>query len=232
MVRGISMTESGNRVYPAGRLVPVFCANDHVRAAELTLALAQTSAEAGESVLLVDCQNGELMNCAGVTYDVSMADVLFGSAAFAEAKYVTSHENFTAIAAGAASLDSVLGSLAALSLDYDWVFIGTPTGCTPGHIRLAGAADMSLLAYDSCMDNFMRAYWMIDACRQRYPRFDPLLLSIGDADAAEETSKILIKEISTFLGAPPPYMGHMDNPEFIDEILISLQRAEPVTSAA
>lgn len=232
MVRGISMTESGNRIYPAGRLVPVFCANDHVRAAELTLSLAKTSAEAGESVLLVDCQGGELMKSAGVAYDKTIADVLFRNAEFGDAKYVTSHENFTAIAAGTATLDSVLGSLAALSLDYDWVFVGTHTGCTPGHIRLAGAADMSLLAYDSSPDNFMRAYWMIDACRQRYPRFDPLLLSIGDARAAKQTSKILIKEISAFLGAPPPYMGHMDNPEFIDVLLTSLHRAEPVTAVA
>lgn len=218
--------------YPAGRLVPVFCANDHMRAAELTLCLAKTSAKAGESVLLVDCQDGELMRSAGVAYDVTLADVLLRGVNIADAKYVTSDENFTAVVAGGASLETILGSLAALSLDYDWVFVGTPAGCTPTHVRLAGAADMSLLAYDSHPSNFMRAYWMIDACRQRHPRFDPLLLSIGDPEPAADTAKVLIKSIGDHLGAPPPYMGHMDNPAFVDELLTSIHREQLQSAVA
>ncbi len=226
------MTGQSQTYLPAGRLVPVFCANDHMRAAELTLSLAKTSAAAGESVLLVDCQSGELMQASDVDYDISLADVLFRGAEISDAKYVTPHENFTAIAAGEATLESVLGSLAALSLEYDWVFVGTSAGCTPSHVRLAGAADMSLLAYDSASDNFMRAYWMVDACRQRYPKFDPLLLSIGDAEQANESAKVLTSTIAEFLGAPPPYMGHMDNPEFIDTLITSLQDYTPHRAVA
>ncbi len=217
---------------PEGRLVPIFCANDHVRAAELTLLLAKASAGAGESVLLVDCQGGDLMQACGVVHNTTLADVLFRGAGLKDALYVTSHDKFTAISTGEASLDTVLGTLAAFSLDYDWVFVGTQAGCTPSHVRLAGAADKSLLAYDSASDNFMRAYWMIDACRQRYPRFDPLLLSMGDPESAVETAEVLTATISEFLGAPPPYMGHVDSPDMVNALIASLQTDQRRTAVA
>ena len=218
--------------YPEGRLVPVFCANDHVSAAGTTLALAQSSASAGERVLLVDCQDGALMQKAGVSYETTLADVLFHDASISDAKYITPEDHFTIIAAGAASLDMILGSLAALSLDYDWVFIGTQPGCTPGHVKLAGAADMSLLSYDSGSDHFMRAYWMIDACRKRHPRFDPLLVSVGDADIAAETATLLTQTIAEFLGAPPPYLGHLARADLSEALFASVQQAATQSAAA
>lgn len=226
------MAGLNNPNLPVGALVPVFCANDHMRAAELTLSLAKVSANAGESVLIVDCQQGAVMKASGIDHDLTLADVLFEGADIADAKHVMAHENFTAVACGAATLDTVLGSLAALSLEYDWVFVGTPAGCTPGHIRLAGAADKCLLAYDSSATHFMRAYWMIDACRQRYPKFDPLLMSIGNPSEAQETAEILTATIAEFLGAPPPYMGHMDNPDFVDTLVQSIQTFQPRSAVA
>ena len=141
-----------------------------------------------------------------------------------DAQYVTSNDHFTAIAAGDATLETVLGSLAALSLDYDWVFVATDSGCTPAHIRLTGAADVSLMAYDTHADHFMRAYWMIDACRRRYPGFDPLLMSMGKTEDAAETGALLRGNIAEFLGAAPPYIGHAGTVGHISNTLKAMVR--------
>jgi hypothetical protein len=126
-------------------------------------------------------------------------------------KYITSNEHFTAAAAGDADLDTALGSLAALSLSYDWVFVVPPAGCTPAHVRLASASDISLLAYDTASDNFMRAYWMIEAVRRRDPKFDPVVLSMGHRADAVETALMLTDTVREHLGAPPPYAGHVED---------------------
>jgi len=57
----------------------------------------------------------------------------------------------------------------------------------------------------------MRAYWMMEAVRSRAPRFDPLILSTGPADEAVETALLLSDTLRSFLGAPPPYAGHIDD---------------------
>lgn len=217
---------------PAGRLVPIFCANDHLDAADTALALAQSSASAGDRVLMVDCLGGALMRQAGVAFEATLADALRETVPLSEATYITPEDHFTIIAAGDTPLDAVLGSLAALSLDYDWVFVGTPSGFTPGHVRLAGAADMSLLAYDSASDHFMRAYWMIDACRNRYPRFDPLLVSVGDPEIAAETATLLTQTVADFLGAPPSYLGHLAGENVAGALFSSVQQAAGCSAAA
>ena len=97
------------------------------------------------------------------------------------------------------------------SLSYDWVFVVPPAGCTPAHVRLAAAADVSLLGYDTAEDNFMRAYWMIDAVRRRDPKFDPVILSMGTRQDAVETALMLTDTVREHLGAPPPYAGHAEN---------------------
>ena len=134
-------------------------------------------------------------------------------------KYVTSNEHFTAAAAGDADLDTALGSLAALSLSYDWVFVVPRTGCTPAHVRLASAADVSLLAYDTASDNFMRAYWMIEAVRRRDPKFDPVILSMGDRSDAVETALMLTDTVREHLGAPPPYSGHAEDGPIAERLI-------------
>ncbi len=231
------MSKSEQSYRPAGRLVPVFGANDHIDTAPLTLSLAKSGAASGETVLLVDCQEGNIMNQAGVIYNKTLADVLFRNADIQDAQYVTSNEHFTLMSAGDVCLSTVLGTLAAISLDYDWVFVGAPSGCSPSHVRLAGAADMSLLTYDSASDHFMRAYWMIDACRRRNPLFDPMLLSVGDLSSAPEAAELLTGTIAAFLGAPPPYMGHAEGPafaapEFSAHIIASIRNLESERAAA
>ena len=91
------------------------------------------------------------------------------------------------------------------------MFVVPPAGCTPAHVRLAAAADVSLLGYDTSGDKFMRAYWMIDAVRRRDPRFDPVLLSMGSRQDAVETALMLTDIVREHLGAPPPYAGHAEN---------------------
>lgn len=213
---------------PEGRLVPVFSANETLSTAALTLALSKSAAKRGETVLMVDCQGGALMREAGIIYGKSLSDVLFYGADLRDAKYITSNEHFTAIAAGNATLSTVLGSLAAMSLEYDWVFVGTEAGCTTDHVRLAGAADNCLLAYDTDSDNFMRAYWMIDAVRRRFPKFDPHVLSTGPHDTAVETAFALTELVADELGARPSYAGHSEDSAVLDRLLNQLsEQSEP-----
>ena len=200
------MRNSGS--LPYRNLVPVFAANEALDQTELTLQLARSAAALGETVLMLDCQNGALMREAGIVYNKTLADVIYHNADVCDVKYVTSNEHFTAVAAGNIDLEIVLGSLVALSVDYDWVFVGMPPGCTPDHVRLAGAADFSLLAFDSEGDQFMRAYWMVDAVRRHYPGFDPKIVSFGNPVTAAETSQMLQTTIGDFLGGPPEYVGH------------------------
>ena len=197
--------------HPAGRLVPVFAASDIDGQSELALKLGRHAASFGETVLMLDCNDGTMMDTAGVIYCKTIYDVLYNKAELSDVKYVTSNEHFTAAAAGDADLDTALGSLAALSLSYDWVFVVPPTGCTPAHVRLAIASDVSLLTYDTASDNFMRAYWMIDAVRQRNPKFDPVVLSMGERADAVETALMLTDTVREHLGAPPPYAGHAED---------------------
>ena len=204
-------TQKQDENHPAGRLVPVLAASEMDGHIELALALGRKAASHGETVLMLDCQQGAMMDAVGVIYHKTISDALYHGADLRDIKYVTSNEHFTAAAAGDIDLDEALGSLAALSLSYDWVFVLPPAGCTPAHVRLAAAADVGLLTFDTSGDKFMRAYWMIDAIRQREPRFDPVLLSMGPRADAVETALMLTDTVREHLGAPPPYAGHTEN---------------------
>ncbi|GEM_PF-869230 len=208
------MNVSANR--PAGRLVPVFAANEDldirpVGSANLTLALARAAAARGETVLILDQMDGQLMRAAGIISGADLSDVLAGRASILDAKYIDREGRFTAMCIGAAPLDEILGTLAALSLNYDWVFIGVKPGCTPAHVRLAAAADCALMLYDTKSDQFMRAYWMLDAIRMRLPHFDPLVLACGPIAEGRETFDLLNATVQDFLGARLTCGGLMDS---------------------
>lgn len=219
-------------IAPKQRLVPVFAASEGLEETAVTLALAKSAAARGETVLMIDCQDGRLMDQAGIIYNKTLADVFFRNADMRDVKYVTSNEHFTALAAGRMTLDILLGSLAALSLDYDWVFVGTTSGCTPAHVRLAGAAETSLICYDADTDRFMRAYWMIEAIRRRHPDYDPLLMSFGEPSSANDTALMLIETVKEFLGAPPPYIGHESDPWVAPKTLLNMIDQAKIRSAA
>lgn len=210
---------------PAGRLVPIFASGENLNANTLTLALAKAAAAKGETVLLLDCQDGALMDAAGIVYNKTLDDVIYNGADINDVKYITSNEHYTAAAAGPSGLEVILGSMAAMSLSYDWVFVGTPQGCTPAHVRLAAAADISLLAYDTEGDKFMRAYWMMEAVRSRAPKFDPLFISCGGKADAVETARMLSETVREFLGAPPPYAGHMEDIGINERLLLQMRKA-------
>ncbi|WP_409433097.1 MinD/ParA family protein [Litorimonas sp. RW-G-Af-16] len=194
---------------PAGRMVSMFCPSGDVETSyQLALRLGRKAASFGETVLMLDGCDGRMMKAAGIVYNRTLADVVYADAPLRDAMYITSNEHFTATSTGALTLDDALGSLAALSLSYDWVFVLPPEGCTPAHIRLAGASDASVMTYDTQGDHFMRAYWMLDAIRRRAPKFDPLVVSTGNVADAAETSSMLSETIRDHLGAPPPYAGH------------------------
>lgn len=217
---------------PKRQLVPVFSASRDLGETATTLSLAKAAAARGETVLMIDCQGGALMREAGIIYNKTLADVFFRDADMRDVQYVTSNEHFTAIAAGKMNLNILLGSLAALSMDYDWVFVGTESGCTPAHVRLAGAADASLLCYSSEDDRYMRAYWMIEAIRRRFPEYDPMLMSFGPQTHANETALTLIETVKEFLGAPPPYIGHASDPWVAPKTLVQMIDLAKIRDAA
>lgn len=196
--------------HPAGRLVSLLCASgDYYSLISAALTLGRKAASYGETVLMLDCCGGKMMQRAGLVYNKTLKDVVLHDAPLSDALYVTSNEHFTATAIGDLSLEDSLGSLAALSLSYDWVIVIPEEGCTPAHMQLASAADISLLGYGTQKDNFMRAFWMIDAVRRRMPKFDPLVLSTGPKVDAVETALMLADTVRDHLGAPPPYAGHV-----------------------
>jgi len=218
--------------HPAGRLVPIFASGENLNENALTLGLAKVAAAKGETVLVLDCQDGALMDAAGIVYHKTLDDVIYNGADISDVKYITSNEHFTAAAAGTSGLEVILGSMAALSLSYDWVFVGTPSGCTPAHVRLAAAADVSVLAYDTEADKFMRAYWMMEAVRSRAPKFDPLFVSAGDKTEADDTALMLSETIKEFLGAPPPYAGHIDDTGINERLLLQMHEATDHSAVA
>jgi MinD-like ATPase involved in chromosome partitioning or flagellar assembly len=206
------MEMTNNDYKPAGRLVPVFAAHDGLSGTSLAFELSKAAAARGETVLMLDLVDGALMREAGIVYGKTLGDVLYRKADVKDAKYISQNEHFTAACAGDATLDALLGSLAALSLKYDWVFVGVEQGCTPAHVRLASAADTALLAYASETDRFMRAYWMLDAIRARSPKFDPLMIVEGEEAEAFETFDMLVSTVREFLGAPPALGGILETP--------------------
>lgn len=207
---------------PKRQLIPVLAASPDLEQSHMTVALAKAAAARGETVLMIDCQDGDLMNAAGIIYNKTLSDVFFRGASMRDVKYVTSNEHFSAVAAGRMSLDILLGSLAALSMEYDWVFVGVAPGCTPAHVRLAGAADASLICYSTESDKYMRAYWMMEAIRRRHPDYDPLLMSFGPKADANETALMLIETVKEFLGAPPAFLGHSNDPWIAPNALINM----------
>ena len=197
---------------PACRLVSLFTASGECSStADLALKLGRKAASLGETVLLLDAIDGDLMNRAEIIYGRTLADVANGTATARDALYVTSNEHFTAAAIGEGGLEDALGLLAALSLSYDWVFVVPKAGCEIEHVRLGHASDVSVMSYDTRGDQFMRAFWMVDALRRRTPHFDPFILSTGEKCDAVETAFMLSETIREHLGAPPPYAGHADD---------------------
>jgi hypothetical protein len=197
---------------PAGRLVGVLCAADepscHTQMINATLRLARQAASRGETVLLLDGTDGALMEAAGVLYSRTLDDFIDGTCELRDALFVTANEHFSAGVIRPDRLPDALGTMAGLSLAYDWVFAVGPAGLSPAQASLAAGADICLLGYDTRVDGFMRAYWSIDAVRRRNRRWDPVTLSLGPLEDAAVTALMLRDVVRDHLGAPPPYGGH------------------------
>ena len=163
---------------PAGRLVGVICAAEepscHAQLLGATLRLAREAASRGETVLLLDGTDGALMEAAGILYSRTLDDFIDGTCELRDALFVTSNEHFSAGVINSERLADTLGTMAALSLSYDWVFAVGPAGLSPAQGRLAAGADICLLGYDTRVDGFMRAYWAIDSIRRRNRLWDPV----------------------------------------------------------
>jgi len=210
---------------PACRLVSLFTASGDIdTTCELALKLGRKAASLGETVLILDAMDGTLMTQAGIIYARTLEDVVNGTASPQDALYVTSNEHFTAAHVGKGGVEFALGLLAALSLSYDWVFVVPNAGCERAHVQLGQASDVSILSYDTQSDQFMRAYWMIDAIRRRGPHYDPFILSTGDKTDAVETALMLSDTIREHLGAPPPYAGHFEDLHLEARLLDQMRR--------
>lgn len=218
---------------PACRLVSLFSASGNpAEIRDIAVALGRKAASYGETVLILDAVNGDLLQKAGVICARTLTDVANGECELRDALYITSNEHFTAAAVGEQSLEEALGLLATLSLSYDWVFVVPEAGCTPAHVRLAAASDVSVMSYATQGDAFMRAFWMIDAIRRRAPKYDPLMVSTGERADAVETALMLSDTVRDHLGAPPPYAGHMSDSHAATRLLSRLRDATQKAAVA
>lgn len=197
---------------PAGRLVGVICAADepscHAQLLSATLRLAREAASRGETVLLLDGTNGALMESAGILYSRTLDDFIDGRCEMRDALFVTANEHFSAGVINSDRLSDTLGTMAGLSLAYDWVFAIGPSGLNSAQARLAAGADICLLGYDTRKDGFMRAYWTLDSIRRRNRHWDPVTVSLGPLEDAAVTALMLRDVVRDHLGAPTPYGGH------------------------
>ena len=180
------------------RLICMLAASDELPAAASAQSFARAAREQGETVLVVK------YGLAEPSSQPTLADVLSGEAQLCDTKLICANSGIVTLLAGRAKLEDMLGILAALSLSYDNVIIAPPAGCTPAHVRLAVAADVNVLHFDSHGDKFMRAYWMLDALRARCPGLDPMLVACGPKADAEESYEMLRETVREFLGAPLP----------------------------
>lgn len=197
---------------PAGRMISVLCAAEepscHAQLIAATLRIARHAASLGETVLLLDASQGALMEQAGIVYSRTLDHFIRGECDLRDALFVTSNEHFSAGAISDEGLSAALGTMAGLSLDYDWVFCVGQAGLTPIQAQMAVGSDTCLLGYDTRIDGFMRAYWVIDAMRRRLQMWDPVTLSLGPIGDAVETALLLSDTVRDHLGAPPAYSGH------------------------
>ena len=208
-----------------GRLVSFFFPNHSPEMVSfLQMLIAQPFCNQSRC-LLIDAGTGEVIKALGISPDASLSDVLFNDLSLNDIIYpvqVVPNQYLSVIDASDIGLADIIGTLAALSMSYDWVYVVTPNGCTPHHIRLAEASDSSAVFYDTDGDNFMRAYWMLDAVRRRSPRFDPIFISHGKRDIENETSELLTATAKEFLGGSPYYAGFINDPSTVDALITSI----------
>ncbi|MGB3457463.1 MAG: hypothetical protein WBG08_10700 [Litorimonas sp.] len=221
---------------PAGRLVGVICAAEepscHAQMLDATLRLAREAASRGETVLLLDSTDGALMEAAGVLYSRTLDDFIDGTCELRDALFVTTNEHFSACVVSPDRLSDALGTMAGLSLSYDWVFAVGPAGLSPAQAGLAAGADICLLGYDTRADGFMRAYWTIDSVRRRNRRWDPVTLSLGPLEDAAVTALMLRDVVRDHLGAPTPYGGHALDAKLPVAVLEKMRAASDRTAVA
>ncbi len=210
---------------PACQLVSLFTASGEAETTcDFALKLGRKAASLGETVLILDAVDGTLMDRAGVIYARTLTDVMNDAASLRDTLYVTSNEHFTIAAIGEDSLETTMGLITAMSLSYDWVFVVPQAGCETGHVQLGQASDLSTISYDTDGDQFMRAYWMMDAIRRRSPNYDPLIISTGQKCDAVETAHMLSETVRDYLGAPPHYTGHSDDLHIEARLLEQMRR--------
>lgn len=190
-----------------GQLVTIAAGDSGLDQMQLAISMARAAAQNGHMALLIDCGDHDAAAHLNLTLKAGLCKVLTGEATMRDAKHIDPNSNLVFASAGDAPLDDLLGPLAAMSLSYDWVFVILPSGCTPAHVRLMGAAEQTVLMFDSSGDRFMRAYWMLDAIRARSPRCDPAMVGHGPLKDVTETYALFSQTVREFLGAPPPLAG-------------------------
>ena len=224
----VTPMELALRYQPAGRLVPVLAASDHVDASGLALRMGRFAASLGETVLIIDDRGGEVMDRAGVVYARTLADVVAGRCQLRDALYVTANEHFSMLALNQRGSDELplieaVGTLAALSLDFDWVFAVPPAGLRQPAALLASGSDACVLGFETEGTGPDRAFWMLDAIRSRNPRFDPFTLSFGPGDAVASALR-LDAQVRDHLGGTARYSGHESDRDRVETLLESMRR--------
>ena len=226
---------------PAGRLVPVLAAHAGADTPGLALRMGRFAASLGETALVLDARGGEVLRRGGIVAARTLAQATRGECALRDCTFVTANEHFCAAELGDLSVGEAAGTLAALSLDFDWVFAVPPVGLSRGTAKLAAGADATVLAFDAEAEGdqgagdgdapWLHPFWVVEAVRARHARFDPHVVAYGGKGRALEAALALDGAVRARLGGPGLFAGHEGDPDRVEHLLDAM-RAQTARAAA
>ena len=240
------------RVQPAS-IVAVASGKGGVGKSFISTALAGALAKAGQRTLLVDGDLG-LANIdvhLGIAPETDLVAVMAGWVELEDAVTPVSggsaHGGFDVLPGRSGSgalaelpneeVARLAAGLTALALQYDQVLLDLAAGIEPNVMRLARAADRSLVVVTDDPASMTDAYAFIKVLRGYAPSVQPIVL-INQADNRQRgrhTYEAIAKACQTFLGFRPPLAGIVTRDNNVRECLrnqVPIMEKFPTTQAA
>lgn len=206
-----SVTGNLEQVIPSediGQFVSIFSANKELPLKKLALALANGVKEYGHQAIILTEFSEEIFQMissdSGETYTEVQIDKLNSI------DLETLDDNASTIYVcntKSIALEDIPFKYSFLKKKFHWVFACHSDGCTPSHIKLLSNSDSSLLLYSTISDEFMRAYWFLEAVsRKGISLGNTLLIACGSDDMEHDqlTQHQLNDTLEEFLDNPAP----------------------------
>jgi flagellar biosynthesis protein FlhG len=218
---------------PLGRILAVASGKGGVGKTVLSVGLAQAFARAGERVLLFDGDLG-MANVdvqLGLRPKTDIGSVIAGRAALAEAiipvRLKAAETGFDVIAgrSGSGALAGLsadraaelAAGLIAIALSYDRVLLDLAAGAEPALLRLASAADDTLVVLADEPTSLTDAYAFVKMLRLRNESAVPLVAVnlAADREHGRRTFEGFARTCRNFLGLEPVYAGAIRRDEAV-----------------